>query len=134
MAFSEYMNFTIYKKFWPMKLGQNFVKYFVHFLGNGVSRQIPFEMYWPLNLNTSHIFKELLTLKNFNKYRWPTNCSKNVSHKSSWLQLFSLLWYDALRLPAIHLFVTSKNEFSNSCIQMLQNIFKKIRLKMFFFK
>ena len=26
----------------PMKLGQNFVKYFVHFLGNGLSRKIAF--------------------------------------------------------------------------------------------
>ena len=31
-----------------MKLGQNFVKYFVRFLGNGVSRKIAFEIYWPL--------------------------------------------------------------------------------------
>ena len=26
---------------WPMKLGQNFVKYFVHFLGNGDLRKMP---------------------------------------------------------------------------------------------
>ena len=32
----------------PMKLEQNFVKYFVHFLGNGVSRKNAFEIYWPL--------------------------------------------------------------------------------------
>ena len=31
-----------------MKLGQNFVKYFVRFLGNGVSRKNAFEIYWPL--------------------------------------------------------------------------------------
>ena len=31
-----------------MKLGQNFVKYFVGFLGNGVSRKNTFEIYWPL--------------------------------------------------------------------------------------
>ena len=33
-----------------MKLGQNFVKYFVCFLGNGhgVSRKNAFEIYWPL--------------------------------------------------------------------------------------
>ena len=31
-----------------MKLGQNFVKYFVPFLGNGVSRKNAFEIYWPL--------------------------------------------------------------------------------------
>ena len=35
-------------KFWPMKLGQNFVKYFVCFLGNGVSRKNDFEIYWLL--------------------------------------------------------------------------------------
>ena len=34
-----------------MKLGQNFVKYFVHFLGNGVSRKNAFEIYWPLKCN-----------------------------------------------------------------------------------
>ena len=28
-----------------MKLGQNFVKHFVRFLGNGVSRKIAFEIY-----------------------------------------------------------------------------------------
>ena len=31
-----------------MKLGQNFVKYFIRFLGNGVSRKNAFEIYWPL--------------------------------------------------------------------------------------
>ena len=31
-----------------MKLGQNFVKYFVRFLGNGVSSINAFEIYWPL--------------------------------------------------------------------------------------
>ena len=31
-----------------MKLGQNFIKYFVHFWGNGVSRKNAFEIYWPL--------------------------------------------------------------------------------------
>ena len=31
-----------------MKLEQNFVKYFVHFLGIGVSRKNVFEIYWPL--------------------------------------------------------------------------------------
>ena len=31
-----------------MKLGQNFVKYFVRFLGNVVSRKNVFEIYWPL--------------------------------------------------------------------------------------
>ena len=30
------------------KLGQNFVKYFVRFLGNGDSRKIAFEIYWVL--------------------------------------------------------------------------------------
>ena len=34
-------------KFCLMKLGQNFVKYFVHFLGNWVSRKNAFEIYWP---------------------------------------------------------------------------------------
>ena len=40
-------------KFYPMKLGQNFVKYFVHFLGNGVSRKNAFEIYCPLKLRYS---------------------------------------------------------------------------------
>ena len=31
-----------------MKLEKNFVKYFVRFLGNGVSREIGYEIYWPL--------------------------------------------------------------------------------------
>ena len=31
-----------------MKLGQNFVKYFVRFLGNGVSKKNAFEIYWSL--------------------------------------------------------------------------------------
>ena len=31
-----------------MKLGQNFVKYFIHFLGDGVSRKNPFDIYCPL--------------------------------------------------------------------------------------
>ena len=31
-----------------MKLGQNFVKYFVRFGGNGVSRKNAFEIYGPL--------------------------------------------------------------------------------------
>ena len=30
--------------------GQNFVKNFVHFLGNGVSRKNAFEIYWPLQI------------------------------------------------------------------------------------
>ena len=29
-------------------IGQNFVWYFIRFLGNGVSRNIAFEIYWPL--------------------------------------------------------------------------------------
>jgi len=33
-------------KVWPLR--QNFVKYVVHFLGNGVSRKNAFEIYWPL--------------------------------------------------------------------------------------
>ena len=47
-------NFTAQKAneildtFCPMKLGQNFVKYLVRILGNGVSRRIAFEIYWPL--------------------------------------------------------------------------------------
>ena len=41
--------FFLKTKFCPIKLGQNFVKYFVRFLGNGVSRKIVFEIYWPLN-------------------------------------------------------------------------------------
>ena len=36
------------KKFCPSFIVQNFVKYFVHFLGNGVSRENAFEIYWPL--------------------------------------------------------------------------------------
>ena len=32
-------------KFCPMKLGQNFAKYFVCFLGNEVSKKIAFEIY-----------------------------------------------------------------------------------------
>ena len=32
-----------------MKVGQNFVKYFIRFLGNGVSRKNAFEIYWPLD-------------------------------------------------------------------------------------
>ena len=35
-------------KFCPMKLRQNFVKCFVRFLGNGVSRENAFEIYRPL--------------------------------------------------------------------------------------
>ena len=31
-----------------MRLGQRFVKYFVCFLGNGVSRKMAVEIYWPL--------------------------------------------------------------------------------------
>ena len=33
-----------------MKLEQEFVKYFVRFGGNGVSRKIAFEIYWPLGV------------------------------------------------------------------------------------
>ena len=33
-----------------MKLGQNFVKHFVHFWGNGVSRENAFEIYRPLSM------------------------------------------------------------------------------------
>ena len=36
-----------YTKFCPMKLGQNFVKYF-GFLGNGVSIRNAFEIFWSL--------------------------------------------------------------------------------------
>ena len=35
-------------KFCSMKLGQNFVKYFVRYLGNGVSTKNAFEINWPL--------------------------------------------------------------------------------------
>ena len=41
-----------------MKLGQNFVKYFVRFLGNGELRKNAFEIYQPLvktTVNTKHI-------------------------------------------------------------------------------
>ena len=34
-----------------MKLGQNFVKYFVSFVGNGVSKKFAFEIYRPLVRN-----------------------------------------------------------------------------------
>ena len=34
-----------------MKLGQNFVEYFVRFLGNGATRKIAFESYLPLLLH-----------------------------------------------------------------------------------
>ena len=37
-----------FTKFCPCFIGQNFVEYFVHFLGNGVSRKNAFEIYWPL--------------------------------------------------------------------------------------
>ena len=40
-------------KFCPMKLGQNFVKYFVHFLGNGVSRK---KCFWDLLTFTDLLF------------------------------------------------------------------------------
>ena len=41
-------NQNIKTKSWPLKLGQNFVKCFIRFLGNGVSKKNAFEIYWPL--------------------------------------------------------------------------------------
>ena len=48
-----------------MKLGQNFVKYFVRFLSNGVSKkklQIAFEIYWPLKLK-NYVFERRSSFK-----------------------------------------------------------------------
>ena len=39
-------------KFCLMKLGQNFVKYFFRFWGNGFSRKNAFEIYWPVDMES----------------------------------------------------------------------------------
>ena len=54
-------------KFCPSFIGQNFVKYFVCFLGNGVSRKIAFDIYWPLALRLfgQHQWRR------FTQWKWP---------------------------------------------------------------
>ena len=41
-----------------MKLGQNFVKYFVRFLGNGVTRKTAFEIYRKKDFQINVAFSE----------------------------------------------------------------------------
>ena len=65
---------TKYKsKVCSMKLGQNFVKYFVRFLGNGVSRKNAFEIYWPLESTDVKkygiCFKRCGLLRNYQLYK-----------------------------------------------------------------
>ena len=64
-----------------MKLGQNFVKYFVRFLGNLVSRKNAFEIYRPLVL-TFEVFAtrncllnksrnaDMFSVEDFNDDEW----------------------------------------------------------------
>ena len=54
-------------KRWAYELGQNFVIYFVCFLGNGVSRKNSFDIYWPLALRLfgQHQWRR------FTQWKWP---------------------------------------------------------------
>ena len=56
-----------------MKLGQNFVKYFVPFWGNGVSGF--FEIYWPLTRRFCQIFVAFIKSLNFT-YKDTYICSR----------------------------------------------------------
>ena len=73
---------------WPMKPGQNFVKYFVCFLGPGVSTQNAFEIYWPLgfvcrmyNANLGKQCKLVWKLKCYSKIRIIN--VRNIFHKKN---------------------------------------------------
>ena len=52
-----------YTKLYPIKLGQNFVKNFVRYLGNGVSRKNAFEIYLPLSVVHKIVFDQFPTAK-----------------------------------------------------------------------
>ena len=71
-----------------MKLGLNFVRYFVCFLGNGVSRKNAFEIYWPLgfvcrmyNANLGKQCKLVWKLKCYSKIRIIN--VRNIFHKKN---------------------------------------------------
>ena len=71
-------------KFCPSFIGQNFVKYFVRFWGNGVSRKIAFQIYWPL----------LATLLNIAllMYNTHSHCVTGcLNIYKSWIYLFIVL-------------------------------------------
>jgi hypothetical protein len=69
-------NRTLTDHLWPKKD----VKYFVRFLGNGVSRKNAFEIYWPLR--PVHVFTK--------QFQQP-----NLSLVLSWLDIFKdkIYWY-----------------------------------------
>ena len=52
-----------------MKQGQNFVKYFVRLSGNGVSRKIGFDIYWPLIASN---YKWIISGRWWTKILWPS--------------------------------------------------------------